>query len=204
MKGVLEMGFKCQELVTSPGERGIVYTYEQLNINSRFQQLWIQLSVFMRSYIYAVMFDLPNVESEAGRLFKVPADFRNEFLTFYGPEIADRMNELLTNFIAVTPMVLEGVKANNQELVNQGVKRWYQTADELAKFLDSVNLFWDTNQWRYLLYQYISLCLAMITTIGTKDYIQAVQIYDRIFDIVTIMGTYMARGLIAEQLQQRK
>lgn len=157
----------------------------------------------MRGYIYASLFNTPNVEAEAEKLFQMPSDFRNDLLLFYGPEIADRLNELFINFLSPAAGVLEGYKTNNQELVNQSVMSWYQAANELARFLDSINLFWDAGQWQNLLYQYISLKLTMITAIASGDYHRETQIYDRVFDLTSIMGTYMARGLIAQQLQQR-
>ena len=197
------MRFKCQDL-TSPNESGQTYTPDQMNINNEFQRLWTQLSVFIRSYIYAVLLNLPNTEAEAERLFNVPADFHTTFQTFYGPEIADKMTEMMTNFLSGLPQVLEGEMTNNQQLVNQGVQQWYQNADKLANFLDNINIFWNTKQWQNLLYQYISLNLAMITSIATKDYKHAIEIYERIVDIASIMGTYMAYGLFAEELQKKK
>lgn len=194
---------KCQDLLTSPEGGGVTYTFEQMNITSVFQQLWIKLSTLMRGYIYASLLNTPNVEAEAETLFQIPVDFRNDLLLFYGPEIADRLNALFINFLSPVAGVLEGYKTNNQELVNQSVMSWYQSANELAKFLDSINLFWDAGQWQILLYQYISLKLTMITAIASGDYQRETQIYDRVFDLTSIMGTYMARGLIAQQLQQR-
>lgn len=191
-----------QELLTLPYDKGLTFTFEQMNINIMFQRLWMQLADFMKDYINAILFSLPNTEAIAERLFKMPDDFYNDLLVFYGPEIANKVSELLTNFLASSSQVVEGVKSNNQELVDKSVREWYQNADILAGFLDSINLFWDTGQWRNLLYQYIYLKTSMIMAIATRNYKLELQIYERIIDLVSIMGTYMARGLIAYQLQQ--
>ncbi|MBR0597630.1 hypothetical protein [Sinanaerobacter chloroacetimidivorans] len=195
---------KCQEreLITLPVDEGFSFTYEQMNINNTFQKLWFLLAVFMRNYIYAVMLNLPSEEAVAERLYQVPADFRNALQIFYGTEIAGMFNNMFTNFLTKPASIMEGMKTNNQELVNQGTQEWYQTAGEIAAFLDRINLFWDENQWRYLLNQYISLNIEMILAIATGDYRKEIQIYERIFDLTSIMGTYMARGIIARELQR--
>lgn len=54
-------------------------------------------------------------------------------------------------------------------------------------------------EWRNLLYQYIQLKLQMIIAMISRDYRREIQIYDRVFDLTTTMGSYMARGLIAQQ-----
>lgn len=194
------MAHKHQE-ITAPLARNQSFSYEQLSIISMFQRLFTQLAVFMRSTIDASVFNLPSLNANAQRLFGIPADFRNAFMLFYGPELANRMNDLLTNFIANGINVIEGYTANNQDLINASVQRWYKDADTLSLFLATINLFWDENQWRNLLYQYIQLKLDMIYALLTKNYEQEIRIYDRVFDLTTIMGTYMARGLIAGQLQ---
>jgi hypothetical protein len=188
-------------LVTLPPSPNQTFNFEQLNVIGIFQRLWTQLAVYTRYYIYSIIFNLPSAQAAGERLFQVPADFRNAFLTFYGPEIANRFGNLFTNFVAKPANVIEGYQSNNQDLINQSTQTWYQSANELAHFLARINLFWDEDQWKNLLNQYIQLKLDMIVAVISGDFRREVQIYDRLFDLTTIMGTYMARGIIARQLQ---
>ncbi|HYE69099.1 MAG TPA: hypothetical protein VEA58_10850 [Anaerovoracaceae bacterium] len=180
-------------------ENGLSFNFEQINILSLFQRLWTQLAVFMRAYINTAIDRSPRAEYNAERLLAMSSDFRNTFLLFYGPELADRFNDLFTSFTARSTNVIEGFLSNNQDLINQSVRDWYNDANQLANFLASINLYWDENQWRNLLYQYIQLKLQMITSLISGDYRREIQIYDRIFDLTTTIGSYMARGLIAQQ-----
>lgn len=190
------------DLITGPMEKDYCFSFEQLNIISLFQRLFTQLAVFMRSYINTSIFNAPSKASNAERLMQVSSDFRNAFLLFYGPEIADEFNNLFTNFIASSTNVIEGYGANNQELINQGVQEWYENADLLAEFLASINMFWDENHWKNLLYQYINLKIQMILAVFSGDYEREIKAYDKVFDLTTTMGSYMARGIIVSELQK--
>lgn len=134
------------------------------------------MSVFMRAYINTDIDRSPRAESNAERLLTMSNDFRNTILLFYGPELADRFNNLFTSFIAKPTNVIEGFLSNNQQLINQSVSNWYSDANELAKFLANINLYWDEYQWRNLLYQYIQLELQMITSVVSNDYQREIQI----------------------------
>lgn len=190
-----------QETVIEPFSReGLCFTYEQLNIVSTFQRLFTKLAVLMRDTINGWIFKNPNYNSAAENLMAIPAEFRDTLLIFYGPAIADRFSGLLTNYISNIFTTLEGYGSNNQELLNQSIQKWYRDADDLSKFLDSINIFWTEQQWQNLLYQYIQLKLAMVTSLFTGDYAHEQQIYNRVFDLTTIMGSFMAQGLIARDL----
>lgn len=200
MEGIIVM-FKNQDMVTMPANGRVCFNFEQINILSLFQRLWAQLSVFMRAYINTAIDHSPRAEYNAERLLEMSGDFRNTILLFYGPELADNFNGLFTAFIARPTNIIEGFLSNNQEFVNQSVRNWYNDADQLANFFAKINLYWDEYQWRNLLYQYIQLKLQMITSLISKDYQREIRIYDRVFDLTTTMGSYMARGLIAQQSQ---
>jgi len=190
-----------QETVAEPFSReGLCFTYEQLNIVSTFQRLFTKLAVLMRDTIISWVFKNPNYNSVAQNLMATPAELRNALIIFYGPAIADRFSGLLTNFISNIFTTLEGYGSNNQELLNQSVQKWYSDADDLSKFLDSINIFWTEQQWQNLLYQYIQLKFAMVTSLYTGDYDHEQLIYNSIFDLTTIMGSFMAQGLIARDL----
>jgi len=188
-------------VVNDPFRGGMTFNFEQLNIISQFQKLWTQLAVFMRASINSNILNASSAPHNAARLLTMTRDFRNVMMLFYGPELADQFNQIFTSFLAKPINIVQGLMTNNQELVNQSVQNWYGDANELANFLASINLNWYESQWRNLLYQYIQLKLQMITSLMSGDYEREIQIYDRVFDLTTMIGAYMARGLIAQQYQ---
>jgi hypothetical protein len=198
--GVLEMFCKNDNLITMPSKE-ISFSYEQMNIISGSQRSWTQLAVYLGKFINDSVYGLPSADDISIRLFQVPADFRDTFLLFYGPEVGNRVGGYFTNFIAKATNVVEGYKSGNIDMVNQGTQQWYNISNELARFLSSINIFWDEGQWKNLFYQYIQLKLDTIIAILSGDYQREILIYDKLFDLTNIMGTFMATGLITHDIQ---
>jgi len=76
----------------------------------------------------------------------------------------------------------------------------YQSADSLARFFAQINIYWDEGQWKNLLYQYVRMKIEEIVAIASNDFQKEVEVYDRVEDLTAIMGNYMARGIIASNL----
>lgn len=194
--------YKKQEKPQEPLSRiGLCFTYEQLNILTNFQRLFIRLTVLMRATITSWIFNNPNFNAIAQNLMSIPEDFANALQVFYGPEVANRFNNLLTNFISNIFTILEGYRTNDQELINQSVQKWYNDANELSKYLDSINIFWSEPQWTNLLYQYIQSFFTMITSLYDGNYDREQQGFNNTLNLATIMGNFMAQGLISRELQ---
>lgn len=175
-------------------------TFEQLNTINTFQRLWTYIAVWMRSFIQATMFGSPNLKEVSDKLYSLPLNFYDIFSSYYGTQYARQFVNLLSNFIMSGMRLVEGMKNNDQALVNTSTAQWYQNADQLAQFFMTLNIFWDYNQWRYLLYQYIRAKIDELIAITSKDYRREIDMFETIEDITFVIGNYMARGLIFKTL----
>ncbi|MDF3002408.1 MAG: hypothetical protein K0Q48_2527 [Bacillota bacterium] len=196
------MNFETQEMITLPVQDNFCFSFEQMNINSTFQGLWTRLAVLMRSSIYSSLLDLSNKEVVMNAVFQLPGEFKDSFQMFYGAEVSQRYANLFTNFLARSSEVVDGVKSDHHDMVDQATRGWYLAGNQIATFLGTINLFWDSRQWNLLLSQYINLKVQMILSIATEDYQKEMDLLNRIFDLTSIMGSYMARGVIARELQK--
>lgn len=177
-------------------------TYDQMNIINAFQKLWLHLSIWMRSYIKSVVYDTRNLHFNAEQLLSIPNDFYGPFSLFYGTVTAQNFAGHLADFIKAAMEVVEAIKNGDSVLANSRAVRWYETADALASFLARINVYWDENQWRYLLYQYIKLKIDEIHAVLNDNYEEESELFNSIEDIVFIISSYMARGIIASSLQR--
>lgn len=177
-------------------------TYDQMNIINAFQKMWLHIAIWMRTYIKALVYETRNLPSISSQLINLPSDFYGTFSLFYGTEAAQNFVNLLTEFVKAAMGVAEAMKNDDHILINSRSIGWYQIADQLASFLARTNVYWDENQWRYLLYQYIKLKIDEINAVINDNYEQESQLFNMIEDIVFIMASYMARGVIASNLQQ--
>lgn len=195
------MGINNQAPRQEPRQGANYLTFEQMNTIIVFQRLWQQLAMWMRNLLMSIIGTLPNRMAVTNRVFVgVPTSFTNVFGVFYGPQLAQEFRNLLANFIQSGWMLIEAMKTGDTEAANDNTVRWYQAADELAAFLARMNVYWDQVQWRGLLHQFIRLNIEQITAALGGDFEREVQIYDSLENIAVLMGSYMARGIIARNL----
>ncbi len=177
-------------------------TYGQMNIIFSFQKLWLKVAIWIRTYIRSVIYDTRDKKHVANYLISLPNEFYPTFNMFYGSNIAQNITDLLLDFIKSAMELVEFKKYGESDLTNLRILKWYQSADKLSSYLSKINVYWDENQWKFLLYQYIKLKSYGISALVNNDYIQDVNQYNIIDNIIFIMGSYMARGIIASNVQQ--
>ena len=172
-------------------------TYEQVNTLITFQKLWTKLSMWLRSLLISTAEDLDNKEAVTYELYRIPTEFYNIFKVFYGPLISQQFLKLLSTFVTSARQLIEAMKGGDSEAVNSAAAQMYQTADQLAEFLSRINIYWDEDQWKYLLNQFVKLFIDETVAMLSGNYEQEIIIFNRLDDITDIMGSYMARGIIA-------
>ncbi len=174
-------------------------TYDQMNLIIAFQKLWSKLAVLIRTYIKASIYETPNYKYVGNSLLELPAELYNLFLLFYGLEAAENVKQIFTDFIATTMEVVELKKYGDKVLTNDKIIQWYTDADKIANYLSRINIYWDEEQWKYLLYQYIKLKLDEIDAVINGEDETELKLYNTIENINFIMANYMGRGIIASQ-----
>lgn len=176
-------------------------TYDQVNIIIAFLKLWLDLATWMRIYIKAMIYDTRNLQSVKNYLLYLPSEFYDTFRVFYGGIAAQKLMDLLTEFIVSAMKVIESLKYGDTVLSDSRIIEWYGVADKLSSFLARTNVYWDENQWKYLLYEYIKLKIDEINAVINDDYEGEIRIYNSIEDIIFLISSYMARGIISSNLQ---
>ncbi|HML36286.1 MAG TPA: hypothetical protein PKA19_02530 [Bacillota bacterium] len=195
------MAIKKQEL---PGigtdigpDIGYLITYEQMHTLITFQELWTDLSAWLRALLISMAENLEDQEAVTHQLYSIPADFYNIFRVFYGPSISQQLLNLLSGLTTDARNLIASLIAGDDESVDLNLSQMYRTVNDLAAFLSRINVYWDEDQWTYLLNQFVRLFVNEAVAYLSKNYEQEIQIYNRLDDLTDIMGSYMARGIIA-------
>ena len=183
MCGGLLMIYKMEQEITDKK----YLTYEQMNIIIAFQKLWVKLGYWIRIYIRTAIFDTPDKKQVANYLMSLPNEFYPLFNTFYGPEITQNLIDLLLNFINSAIKVIDYKKYGESGLANSSIIEWYQSADKLSSKLAEINVYWDENQWKSLLYQYIKLKIDKISAIVSGYYVDNFNIYNMIDNVIFLI-----------------
>ncbi|MBR0598281.1 hypothetical protein [Sinanaerobacter chloroacetimidivorans] len=178
-------------------ETPYLITHEQMNIIIAFLRYWMNIASWTRAYLRSTVYNLPNLEAIANQLYSAPSDFYETISLFYGTKVAQDFVNHLTNFIISAMNVIDGMYKGDTELVNTSTARWYRSAGELASFLSKINIYWDENIWRNFLDQYIKTTIDGIVAQMQGNYDLENTIYKKLEDTAVLMGSYMAKGIIA-------
>ena len=162
-----------------------------------FQKLWTDLSMWLRALLISMAENLEDQEAVTHQLYSIPADFYNIFRVFYGPSISQQLLNLLSGLTTDARNLIASLIAGDDESVDLNLSQMYRTVNDLAAFLSRINVYWDEDQWTYLLNQFVRLFVNEAVAYLSKNYEQEIQIYNRLDDLTDIMGSYMARGIIA-------
>lgn len=188
-----------EELIPLP-EGNYVLSYEQLNALISFEKLWTELSTWLRSLLISTAEDLKNKEAVMTRLYSVITDFYYIFRVFYGPVIAQYFTDTLARLIIGARTLIESLKSGDNAGADAATAEMHKAADELSVLFAKINIYWDEEQWKYLLYQFIRLFTDETVAMLSGNHELEIAIYDRLDDLTDIIGSYMARGIIARSI----
>ena len=176
------------------------FTYEDVNTMLNFQQLWIELVVWMRDYFRSTLENHPNQAVVENRLFgDLPMDFYTEFSKYFSPEISQQFLNLLTKLININIDLVNAYKNNDDAALDANTKQWYQVADEMAAFLASINPYWDQERIKGFLDDYIKFKIQEIIAFLNGNYELEARIFDDLENKAIELAAYMATGMIAMQ-----
>lgn len=139
------MVIKEQELLTVFPETSYYLSYELMNTIISYQRAWSQYVNWLRNSMYSTLEGSPSLTSVTNQLYSMVSDFYGLFRIFYGPEVSQNLYNYLLGFTASISGLIEGMKNNDQAVIDTNTKQLYQTADNLSVFLAQINPFWEMN-----------------------------------------------------------
>ena len=171
-------------------------TYEQMNLINDYRYFLHQMPIWARALAISLKHNLPNANSTFARFLQVPSALYSNVSTFYGMEAAEQLVNLLTQHIIVyRDLALALINKNHAE-ANANLAKWFQNADDIADFMARLNLYWDREQVRNLLYQYKQMLYTELQAIVSGNDQWEIQIHDRAIYHSTLIADYIARGLL--------
>ncbi|MGI6114429.1 MAG: acetylglutamate kinase [Mahellales bacterium] len=170
----------------------------QLQLSNTIRRLWMEHVLWTRLFILSTAFNLPDLQFVTERLLQNPVDFARVLEPFYGGQIAMQFEQLFTDHLLIAAQLVNAAKAGDSAQVDIQRRRWYANADDIAKFLASINPFWSEAQWRNLLFDHLSMTENEAVFILTGRYEKSIKEYDRIQAEALQMADVMTCGIIRQ------
>ncbi len=170
----------------------------QLNFFNQIRMLWDDIAIWTRIAIKSAVFNLPDMDYIVNRLFRIPQDFNTVLKPFYGDENADKLSNLLSNYIINTFEIILATNAGDESTAMNAEKKLNANTDELSAFLASINPNWSADEWKKMFSEQLNLTKSEITNLINKNYDDSINDFDKKRINALNMADIMANGIIKQ------
>jgi hypothetical protein len=171
------------------------YTQRQICLMNEIRQLWGQHVYWTRFFIISTAADLSDLTAVTNRLLRNPKDFAQMLTPFYGIRAACQFQRLFTQHLLIAGDLVNAAKNKDANKVNEVRSKWYENADEIAKFLSSINKYWDEETWRTMLYSHLEMTEREAVLRLQGNYAADIKVFDSIENEALKMADYMFCGI---------
>ena len=178
------------------------YTQQQICLMSQLQQLWEQHVYWTRFFILSTAADLADLKCVTNRLLRNPKDFAQLLAPVYGAKTAGEFQELFTQHLLIAADLVNAAKNGETEKADCARKKWYQNADEIARFLCSIHPYWSEKKWQEMLHSHLAMTEKEAALRLQGNYAADIQVFDEIENQALKMANYMFCGMIKRPFHQ--
>ena len=152
----------------------------ELDYRNDMRSLWEEHVAWTRMAIISLTFNLPDLQFVLTRLLQNATDMGNMVRRLYGDAAATTYGNLIKEHLLIAADLVKAAIAGDQQAASTAEKKWYQNADEIAKFLSSGNPYVSEETVRKMFYQHLDLTKQEAVTMINKDYQKDIETYDKI------------------------
>lgn len=174
-----------------------------MNLIFRGRMLWRDMSTWLTLYMFSVYGQYPNQQVLADRLYQLPLEYGNTMRLIFGDKISEDYITLLSNYIITLESLFNAQLMNDQNAINEYVRRLYQNINQRAAFLGSINPYWQESVWNTMLYAFNNMIVEESFALLTSEYDRSVDVFNRLLAQSTIIGDYFSEGIYNYLMLQR-
>ena len=169
-----------------------------VQLQSALRKLWIDHTIWTKSYIVSAISDLDDQEKVLARLLQNQDDIGNAIKPFYGEEAGNKLAQLLREHIVIAGKVVEAAKSGNQDNFKKYNAKWYKNADDIALFLSKANPNWSNEELQELLYMHLQLLTDQVSARLKKDTEAEIIAFDKGEDHIIKLADALTKGIIKQ------
>jgi len=179
----------------------VLFTQSEIGLMNTMRALWEQHVAWTRMTIISIAANLPDKELVSQRLLRNAKDMGNVLKSLYGNKNANEFSYLIREHLLIAAQLVEAAKAGNTKEAANVERAWYENADEIANFLNSINPYLPVAAVREMLYQHLALTKSEAVARLTGNFAQDIAAYDKIQRQALTMADAITAGIV-EQFPQ--
>lgn len=170
----------------------------QVNLSNDMNLAWIEHILWTRMLLISIAENLNDLDATKARLLENPKDIADIFRKYYGNDIANTIQKLLTEHLVIGGDLIVALKNNNQKLSSELNTKWYKNADDMADAFSSINPFYPKEEVRHMLYEHLRLTTNEVTARLRKDYQADIKAYDMVQKEILKMSQFFVNGIVKQ------
>ncbi len=174
------------------------FSINQVNLMEQMNLVWLEHILWTRMLLISIASNLQDLDATQTRLLQNPKDTANVFRKYYGNNIADTIQKLLTEHLVIGKNLIVALKSNDEKLAKELNNKWYKNADEMAIAFSSINPFYPREQLRQMLYKHLSLTTDEINARLKKDFSADIKAYDMVQKEILDMANFFSNGIVRQ------
>lgn len=170
----------------------------QVSLSNAMNLAWIEHVLWTRMLLISIAENLGDLEQTQARLLENPKDIADIFGKYYGNNIANTIQQLLTEHLSIGKDLIVALKNENQALAQELNAKWYKNADDMADAFSRINPFYPREEVRNMLYEHLRLTTEEVNARLKKDYNADIKAYDLVQAEALKMAEFFTNGIVMQ------
>lgn len=170
----------------------------QVQLLTNMNLVWEQHIMWTRMLLISIAESLKDLDATQTRLLQNPRDIANVFQNYYGKNVADIIQKLLTEHLVIGKELIVALKNKNEVLATELNKKWYKNADDMAEAFSSINPFYPKEEVRKMFYEHLRLTTNEVDARLKGDYVADIKAYDMVQKEILNMSQFFVNGIVSQ------
>lgn len=170
----------------------------KVNLLQDMNLAWFEHILWTRMLLISIAENLNDLDATRARLLENPKDIANIFRRYYGNNVANTIQKLLTEHLVIGNDLIVALKNGNEKLAQELNKKWYKNADDMAEAFSSINPFYPKEEVRMMLYNHLKLTTDEVSNRLKKDYPADIRAYDMVQTEILKMSRFFVDGIVKQ------
>lgn len=167
----------------------------QIDLISNARTFFRRFAGWIRAYILSRYTGVGTPEEIFGRSYLETSSFGDMIRFTLGLDDAVGFTQQMNEIITGLRDIIDAQLAGNSQAVQVSVNRLFQSADDTASFLASINPYFNEAEWKNLLRTYLQYNLEAANLFSSGQYDDEIVLVDRITDLAEQMGYSFAQAI---------
>lgn len=188
----------CPNTIHQPDENENCITQKEIKLSDEMNTVWEQHVFWTRLLLISIASDLNDLQQTRNRLLRNPRDIANIYRTYYGDEVAKKIEDLFTEHLGIGENIIVALKNGETEKVQILDDQWHKNADDIAQFFSKINPYYDEQELRQMLYKHLALTTEEVSARLKGNYSADIEAFDKVEKEALMMAHYFTNGIIKQ------